>query len=168
MCMLTTNLNSISSMKLHRVLAINQKSAWHLAMRIRKAQQVTTHSQGVGGGMTFEGLVEADESYIGGKERNRHGSKKRRQGRGSVGMSAVVGIKDRDTGKISAAHIEKVSADKIKPFIRARVPSGAQLFTDDAPLYKAFKPYYQHSRDTYVPLDGWPSVTRINLAFVIR
>lgn len=145
MYMLTTNLKSVSSMKLHRDLAITQKSAWHLAMRIRKAQQVTSNSQGVGGGMAFEGPVEADESYFGGKERNKHGSKKRRQGRGSVGKSAVVGIKDRDTGKISAAHFEKVRADTLKPFIRARVRSGAQLFTDDAPLYKAFRPYYRHS-----------------------
>ena len=56
--LLTTNLKSVSSMKLHRDLGITQKSAWHLAHRIRKSFQQ--------GDQNFSGIVEVDETYVGG------------------------------------------------------------------------------------------------------
>ena len=64
--LMSTSLKGVSSMKLHRDLGITQKSAWHLAMRLRKA----LGDDGVK--FPFAGPVEADESYIGGKERNKH------------------------------------------------------------------------------------------------
>ena len=82
-------------MKLHRDLAITQKSAWHLAHRLRAAwgEQKT---------VKLAGPVEVDESYFGGLEKNKHASKKLNAGRGPVGKTAVVGIKDRPTRKIVA------------------------------------------------------------------
>ncbi len=60
-----TNLKGVSSMKLHRDLEVTQKTAWHLAHRIRKAFE--------SGNGPFDGPVEADETYMGGKFRNMHG-----------------------------------------------------------------------------------------------
>ena len=59
--LVTTNLKSVSSMKLHRDLEITQKSAWHLAHRIRKAFEA--------GQTLFAGSIEADETHIGGKRK---------------------------------------------------------------------------------------------------
>ena len=79
--MLTTSLNSVSSMKLHRELEIIQKSAWFLSHRLRKALEATNNQ--------FMGPAEVDESCFGSKERNKHHYKKLKSGRGSVGETAV-------------------------------------------------------------------------------
>ena len=96
MYLLTTSLKSVSSMKLHRDLGITQKSAWHLAHRIRKSWSKRDPKM-------FFGPVEADETYVGGKRQNMPKSKRKElDGRGPIGKTAVVGIKDRATNKVSA------------------------------------------------------------------
>ena len=87
----TTSLKGVSSMKLHRDLSVTQKTAWFMQQRIREAFAA------LGPNVRFGGPVEVDESYIGGRESNKHESKKRRTGRGTAGKTAVAGLRDRPT-----------------------------------------------------------------------
>ena len=86
MYLVTTNLKGIASTKLASELNIRQSTAWHMVHRIRETYDLKH---------TLPGPVEADETFIGGIERNKHESKQLKQGRGNIGKQAVVGVKSR-------------------------------------------------------------------------
>ena len=134
-----TGLKGVSSMKLHRDLEITQKSAWHLAHRIRKAIE--------GGALPmFSGPAEADETYIGGKRANMSNAKRKAladTGRGAVGKAAVAGVKDRETNRVVARRMEATDASALQTFVREHVQPGATLYTDEAAAY-AGMPEFDH------------------------
>ena len=136
--LVATNLKGVSSMKLHRDLEITQKSAWHLAHRIRKAMAD-------GAVLPFTGPVEADETYLGGKRKNMPNRKRKTMtGRGAVGKTAVVGTKDRATNQVTAQTVARTDAPHVAGFVATKAKTGATVYSDEAAVYNALKPWYDH------------------------
>ena len=126
-----TSLKSVSSMKLHRDIKVSQPTAWFMLHRIREAWA----NQPSG---AFEGPVEVDESYFGGVRRNMSNSRRKvlaGTGRGAVGKTAVVGIRDRATNQIRAKVTERVDTEHLQGFVVENAKPGAKVYTDDASAY---------------------------------
>ena len=148
-----TSLKSVSSMKLHRDIGVSQPTAWFMLHRIREAWMPT-----FGDGQTFEGPVEADETYIGGKRKNMSNAKRKElagTGRGAVGKAAVVGVKDRETNKVIALHVSNTDSATLGNFVALNAKFGAKLYTDEASAYNVLDAWYdretvKHSVAEYV------------------
>ncbi|MXZ44705.1 MAG: IS1595 family transposase [Gammaproteobacteria bacterium] len=126
---LTTGLKGTSSRKLHRDINVSYACTWHLSHRIREAW-----TQYVG--VKFDGENEVDETYIGGKEANKHNSKKLKLGRGVVGKTAVTGVKNRRTKQVRAKVVERTDSATLQGFVEDNVEQGATVYTDEATAYQ--------------------------------
>ena len=147
--LMMTSLKSVSSMKLHRDLGITQKSAWFLAQRLRVALSQD--------GALFSGPVEVDETYFGGKRHNMSKTKRKKlEGRGPAGKTAVVGAKDRATKQVAAKVVTSTDKDTLQGFVKDHAAPGATVYTDDATAYESL-PFnhatVKHSLSEYVKGD---------------
>jgi len=130
--------NGISSYELARDLKVTQKSAWFMLHRIRLAMQSGTFEK-------LSGEIEADETFIGGKARNMHLSKRQRRitGTGGKDKTAVMGILERG-GKVRTVVVPNRRRSALQGEIRKHVEAGAALYTDALLSYNGLEGDYAH------------------------
>jgi transposase-like protein len=138
MYLISTVRKGISSLQLSKEIGVTQKTAWFMLQRIRQACGSGANSPDD----FLSGIIEADETYIGGKEMNKHESKKLKAGRGTIGKAIVLGLRERD-GRVKASVINNTSAKAIQARVRKTVAPGATLYTDEHASYNGMVEY-QH------------------------
>jgi transposase-like protein len=145
--LMTNARKGISSIQMAKEIGVTQKTAWFLEHRIREAYSSTSS-----GGLLGP-VVEVDETYIGGKEKNKHAHRKLHAGRGAVGKQAVVGIKERD-GRVRAFPVSGTDKIDLQSAIVENVKRGSKVYTDCHRSYIGIKGFsheaVKHSVGEYV------------------
>ena len=146
-----TSLKSVSSMKLHRDIGVSQPTAWFMLHRIREAWAAQGNDK-------FDGPVEADEAYFGGKRKNKPKDRRREPKRtGILGKTVVAGVRDRATNRIDAAAIPDTSRETLHAFVEDRTEPTAKVYTDEHPSYRNMQRAHEtvrHSDGEYVRGDA--------------
>jgi transposase-like protein len=134
--------NGVSSWEIHRALGVTQKSAWFMLHRIRLALQAGAPTVKLG---SSGGEVEVDETFIGGKARNMHLSRRRRRlaATGVGGKAPVMGILERG-GEVRVSIIPDIRKKALQEKIRANVNAGTPVYTDALLSYYGLSNDYEH------------------------
>ena len=149
--LLMANRKGISSIRLAEELGVRQSTAWFLAQRVREGWNETP--------MPFEGVVEVDETFIGGLEKNKHATKKvrnrKKNGEPVVGdgKTVVVGARERTTRRVTAQHLPRREGGSISRFVCDTTNPDAVVYTDEWSGYKSLPRhhyYVNHGEKEYV------------------
>jgi len=143
--------NGVSSYEIHRDLGVTQKSAWFMLHRIRLAMQSGSLAK-LGG--NDSGPVQADETFVGGKARNMHKSRRARMDKMSFGNKTIVAGLLETKGKVRTQVIANRSTTTLHDVVKQHVEAGSHLSTDDFYGYWGLHKDYVHQivnhAETYV------------------
>lgn len=159
----------ISSNQLHRVLGVTLKTAWFMSHRLREAMREGKLPEPLGG---KNKVVEADTTWVGGKEKNKHANRRLRKGRGAVGKEAAFSLIERD-GKVRSFHLPAVNAKTLKPILKAQIDRRSYLMTDEGGEFRKLNDDFSehgavnHSAGEYVRTDGFHHTNTIENYFSI-
>src|ERR1700737_2530519 len=159
----------ISALQLQRMLGVTYKTAWFLCHRIREA--MTTAVNGPLGGSGK--IVEADETYIGGKEANKHVGKRNKKNIGGQGKQAIVSLTEGD-GQSRSFRVAKVSGETLRPILVSHVSRKSALMTDQGGQYfhvsKEFDRHetVNHGADEYVRGDAHTNTSECRFGLMKR
>lgn len=154
--LLCSSKKGISANQISRALEISLKAAWFLAHRVREAMAPGGALSALGGEGMF---VEADTTYIGGKEKNKHVGKRNAKNIGGAGKMIVHTLVER-SGKARSHHIANVSGKTLRPILLGNVDRKSALMTDTAGGYMQIGKQFarhemvDHGRDEYVRGDA--------------
>ena len=138
MYVFVTKRNGISSLELSKEISVTQKSAWYLLHRIRLAAG--------NGDALLKGIIEADETYIGGKEKHKHSIKKSHAGRGAAGKTPVFGMIERN-GRVVMKVVDNTKAETLFSLFKKHVKSESEIITDEFTSYDNLAKFgYDHER----------------------
>ncbi len=156
--LLCASKKGISAHQMHRMIGVSYKSTWFMMHRLREAlREPFPEERGPLGGSGK--VVEADETYIGGKEKNKHIGKRNTRNIGGQGKQIVFSLVERG-GSVRSKHVPQVSAHTLRPILVAQVDRKSTLMTDDAGQYRIVGPEFDrhesvnHSANEYVRGDA--------------
>lgn len=135
--MLTSHKKGIASTTLANDIDVTQKTAWFMLHRLRHAATTDSFNE------PLDGMVEADETFIGGKERNKHRSKRTGGKQGGAGKEVVFGMLDRD-GDLRTVHTDNQRAYNVQGIIGRNVEKGSVMLTDEHPSFVGLAQDYIH------------------------
>lgn len=137
--LITAHPKGIASTTLAKDLKITQKSAWFVLHRLRHAARTKSFN------MPLKGTIESDETYVGGRERNKHASKRRPGSQGGSGKAIVLGMIARE-GELRAQIVSDMRARTVQKVIRENVEEGSTLMTDEHGAFVGLDDDYYHHR----------------------